>query len=47
MSGDDAARLIISSTYEPYDVVGFDEIEAKRLGMQAGRRVAIAPDDSG
>jgi len=47
MSGDDTAKLITSSTYEPYDVVGFDEIEAKRLGMQAGRQVAIAPDDSG
>lgn len=47
LSGDDAAKLVASSIYEPYDVVGFDEIEAKRLDMQAGRRVAIAPDDSG
>jgi glutathione S-transferase len=47
MSGDQAAGLIGSSTYEPYNVVGFDEIEAKRLGVLARQLVAIAPDDSG
>jgi len=47
ISGDEATKLISSSTYEPYDFVGFDEIEAKRLGMQARQLIAIAPDDSG
>jgi len=47
ISGDQAAKLIGSSSYEPYDVIGFDQIEAKRLGVQAGESVAVAPDDSG
>lgn len=47
ISGDEAAQLISSSAYESYNVVGFDDIEGKRLGVQAGKLVAVAPEDSG
>lgn len=47
ISGDEAAKLICSSSHESYDVVGFDVVEAKRLGAQLGAVVAIAPEDSG
>jgi len=47
ISGTDAAKLIASSSYEPYDVVGFDQTEAKRLGLVAGQMVSMIPDDTG
>jgi hypothetical protein len=47
ISGTDAAKLIASADFEPYNVVGFDTREAERLGLKAGQQVAIAPDDSG
>lgn len=46
-SGADAAKLISSASFEPYEVVGFDTLEATRLGLEAGSTVAIAPDDTG
>jgi len=47
LHGHDAANKIVSSTYEPYDVVGFDKTEASRLGVAMGDVVKIAPDDTG
>ena len=47
LHGLDAANKIVSSTYEPYDVVGFDKIEASRLRVAMGDVVKIAPDDTG
>ncbi|KAF7977663.1 hypothetical protein HWV62_3100 [Athelia sp. TMB] len=47
ISGADAGKLILAAAHEPYAVVGFDEVEAKRLSVQAGAIVAIAPEDSG
>lgn len=47
LHGHDAAKKIVSSTYEPYDVVGFDKTEASRLGVAMGDVVKIAPDDTG
>ena len=47
IKGDDAARLIASSPFEPHDVVGFDQVEAKRLGVSVGSTVKVAPVDTG
>lgn len=47
ITGDEAAKLIGTSTYESYDIVGFDQAEAKRLGVRARQLVAIVPDDTG
>lgn len=47
ISGADAGELIVAAAHEPYTVVGFDEAEAKRLNIQAGAVVVIAPEDSG
>jgi len=46
-SGVDAAGLITSSSCEPYDVVGFNIVEANRLDMKENSWVAVAPDDTG
>jgi hypothetical protein len=47
MSGDNAANEILSSPFLDISEVGFDEVEAKRLGIKLGSRVAIRPDDTG
>lgn len=47
LHGLDAANKIVSSTYEPYNVVGFDKTEASRLGVAMGEVVQIAPNDTG
>ncbi|KAH9483057.1 hypothetical protein JR316_0005157 [Psilocybe cubensis] len=47
LSGETAARKIVSAPHEPYDVVGFDTIEATRLGVGLGDTVQVAPDDYG
>jgi glutathione S-transferase len=47
LKGDEAARVIASSQFEPYDVVGFDEVEAKRLGLRFGSVVGVSPTDTG
>ncbi|CAK5275579.1 unnamed protein product [Mycena citricolor] len=47
ISGADAAAKIASESFEAYSVVGFDQREAKRLGLTVGDRVSVAPDDSG
>ncbi|RDB22647.1 hypothetical protein Hypma_010238 [Hypsizygus marmoreus] len=47
IDGDQAAATIITSAFEPYDVVGFDVTEARRLGVKVGEMVQVAPDDTG
>lgn len=47
VTGEDAARRIAAAPFQPYDVVGFDQVEARRLGLSAGDAVSIAPDDTG
>lgn len=47
INGEEAAKSIGSSSHASYEIVGFDEVEAKRLGVEAGKSVAITPDDSG
>lgn len=47
LKGDAAGEIILTSSYEPYSVVGFDVTEATRLGLKRGRFVKIAPDDTG
>jgi len=47
ITGSAAASLIASSPYEPSDVVGFDLVEANRLGVNKGSLVTIAPSDTG
>lgn len=46
INGTDAARSIASGPFEPYHAVGFDELEAGRLGLKSGQVVAIIPDDT-
>jgi hypothetical protein len=41
----DAAKLIGVSSFDDY--VGFDKVEAERLGIKLGQIVSIAPDDTG
>jgi len=45
IKGNDAAAKIAAAPFEPYDVVGFDEREASRLGLKADDQVSVAPDD--
>ena len=42
-----AAQKIISSSYEPYSVVGFDSTEATRLGLKEGQMVQVTAQDNG
>jgi hypothetical protein len=42
-----AAQKIISSSHESYSVVGFDSIEATRLGLKEGRMVQVTAEDNG
>jgi hypothetical protein len=46
-SGTEAAKLIVSSPFESYDVVGFDVLEANRLNVKHNTLVSIAPEDTG
>ncbi|KAG7096997.1 hypothetical protein E1B28_004392 [Marasmius oreades] len=46
IDGADAAKSIASAPFEPYDVVGFDDVEGSRLGVKAGQTVAIIADDT-
>jgi len=47
LSGADAAQMIASSPHEPYDVVGFDTVEATRLKVTHNSIVSMVPDDTG
>lgn len=39
--------MIASSPHEPYDVVGFDTVEATRLKVTHNSIVNMVPDDTG
>jgi len=47
VSGADAAKEILSSHFLDISGVGFDEVEATRLGIKLGGHVAVRPDDTG
>jgi hypothetical protein len=47
LSKEEAASIITSSSFQPYDVVGFDEEQASRLGIELGCTVSVTPTDSG
>ncbi|KAF9462605.1 hypothetical protein BDZ94DRAFT_1260819 [Collybia nuda] len=47
LSGAQAATLIVSSEPESYDVVGFDNAEAERIGLKLGAIAQVFPDDTG
>lgn len=47
IKGEDAAKTVTSSDHESYDVIGFDETEASRLGVSVRDSVQVAPDDTG
>lgn len=42
-----AAQKIVSSSHESYSVVGFDAIEATRLGLKEGQTVQVTAEDNG
>jgi hypothetical protein len=45
VSGQDASQMISSSAFDNY--VGFDPVDAGRLGIELGQIVSIAPSDTG
>ncbi|KAF9055110.1 hypothetical protein BDZ89DRAFT_1106980 [Hymenopellis radicata] len=47
IKGDEAARRIASAAREDYSVLGFDLVEAMRLGLKEGDIVQVAPNDTG
>ena len=47
LDGERAAKMITSSVTEDLSVVGFDDVEASRLGVKLGQIVAVTPDDNG
>ncbi|KAG5717171.1 hypothetical protein E4T56_gene10326 [Termitomyces sp. T112] len=47
ITGDHAAKTIVSAAHEPYNVVGFNNQEAGYLGLKLNDYVQIAPDDTG
>jgi hypothetical protein len=47
ITGEEAAKIISSSSYESYEAVGFDAVEAKCLGIEAGKVVSVTPNDTG
>lgn len=47
ISGEHAGNAILSSDYEPYSDIGFDAIEAGRLGLKLNDIVSVTPSDTG
>ncbi|KAK7049553.1 hypothetical protein VNI00_005584 [Paramarasmius palmivorus] len=47
INGEEAAKVIASAPFEPYNIVGFDKTEANRLNLQLGQTVSVTPDDTG
>ena len=47
IDGNAAAKIIADSASLQTEVVGFDEIDAERLGLKLGDTVAVIPDDNG
>lgn len=47
IKGNAAAKIICEAPAEDANVVGFDKVEAERLGLQSGHQVSVAPTDEG
>lgn len=48
ISGEEAKHEVFSTGFTAdLSQIGFDDVEAKRLGVEKGGVVAIAPDDTG
>ncbi|KAF8826699.1 hypothetical protein HHX47_DHR5000162 [Lentinula edodes] len=47
LTGPEAADSIAKSSYEPYNVIGFDAFEAARLNLVKNQIVNVVPDDTG
>ena len=47
IDGNAAAKIIADSASLQTEVVGFDEVDAGRLGLKLGDTVAVIPDDNG
>ncbi|KAF8587196.1 hypothetical protein K439DRAFT_1407840 [Ramaria rubella] len=47
LSGTVAAKIILSSSFLDISDVGFDEADAKRLGLKRGAWISANPDDTG
>jgi hypothetical protein len=47
ISGPDAAKAIFSSSFADLSSTGFDQVEAKRLGIPHATQISVRPDDTG
>lgn len=47
LKGTDAADLITSLPHESLSVVGFNTMEAERLGLRQGDEIQVFPEDTG
>ena len=47
ISGSRAAEMITTGSFEDTSIVGFDEVEAGRLGVKLHQVVSVTPDDNG
>lgn len=47
LSGEDAAKLIASSSHEDEQSIGFELAEGTRLGVKLGDTVSVTPVDNG
>ncbi|KAJ7591103.1 hypothetical protein C8J56DRAFT_934694 [Mycena floridula] len=47
ITGDEAAASMVAASFEPLNIVGFDETDASHLSLSLGDRISIAPSDTG
>lgn len=47
LTAEQAATIIMSSSYQPLDIVGFDSVDASRINVKKGDNVSITPTDTG
>jgi hypothetical protein len=47
ISKEEAVLIITSSSFQPDDVIGFNQNQAARLGLELGCTVSVAPTDTG
>ena len=47
LTAEQAAAMIMSSSYQPLDIIGFDSVDASRINIQKGDTVSITPTDTG
>jgi hypothetical protein len=47
ISKEEAASIITSSPFQPYDTVGFDQVQAAKMGLELGCMVSVTPTDTG